>query len=31
MDGRKATLIVEEGKTIPLHNDEVQVSIAIKL
>ena len=22
MDGRKATLIVEEGKTIPLHNDE---------
>lgn len=23
MDGRKATLIVEEGKTIPLHNDEV--------
>lgn len=23
MDGRKTTLIVEEGKTIPLHNDEV--------
>ena len=22
MDGRKASIITEEGKTIPLHNDE---------
>ena len=24
MDGRKASIIVDEGKTIPLHNDEDQ-------